>query len=216
MRALIVSGLILALFAVTASAAGYPPNQQPMYGGIARSLRDGITDQAFLNSVAKMGYTRASGSDKSADLGWQYFFRPDLATAMMRFNQAWLQDPDNGDAFHGFALVILERDHDAAAADLLFRQGIAKPRQKPGIFLDYGRFLLMQKRPADAVPLLEKALSFPDMGPDAQALLALALYQSGQTVGACAAAGNVKDGAQPVLRDSARAILGAPVCSTPP
>jgi Tfp pilus assembly protein PilF len=212
MRALLVSGLILALFAGAVSAAGYPPNQQPMYGGIARNLRDRITDQAFLNSVAKMGYTRASGSDKSVDLGWQYFFRPDLATAMMRFNQAWLQDPDNGDAFHGFALVVVERDHDAAAADLLFRQGIAKPRQKPGIFLDYGRFLLMQKRPADAVPLLEKALSFPDMGPDAQALYALALFESGRQPEACAAANKVQDGAQPNLRDSARSLLAIPAC----
>src|SRR4051812_6858341 len=116
MRARLILAFAAVLFAAAASAAGYPVNQQPMYGGIARTLRERITDQKFLSDVAKMGYTRVSGSDKSIDLGWQYFFKDDLPTAMMRFNQAWVQDPENGDAFHGFALVIMQRDHDAPQA----------------------------------------------------------------------------------------------------
>ena len=127
---------------------------------------------------------------------------------MKRFNQAWLLDPDNGDAFHGFAVLIMARDHDAPQADSLFRAGLAKPRQSPGIYLDYGRFLLTMNRPADAVAPLRHAVATPDMSPDAQALLTLALYQSGDVAAACAERPKVLDGAQPVIRDAARNLEG--------
>jgi Tfp pilus assembly protein PilF len=121
---------------------------------------------------------------------------------MKRFNQAWLLDPDNGDAFHGFAILVMERDHDAKAADALFQQGIARPRQSPGIWLDYGRFLVMTSRPGDAVQPLRKAVTFPGMGPDAEALLTMALFESGDVAGACAELIKVKEGAQAPLRDA--------------
>jgi len=152
-----------------------------------------------------LGYSRPQGSDKSVQLGWQYFFsKHDIATAMKRFNQAWLLDPDNGNAFHGFAVLVMARDNDAAQADALFQQGLAKPRQLPGIYLDYGRFLLTVKRPADAIAPLRHAVAVPDMGPDAEALLTLALYESGDVAAACAEKAKVQDGAQPVIRDQAR------------
>jgi Tfp pilus assembly protein PilF len=86
----------------------------------------------------------------------------------------------------------------------LFQQGLAKPRQLPGIYLDYGRFLLTVKRPADAIAPLRHAVAVPDMGPDAEALLTLALYESGDVAAACAEKAKVQDGAQPAIRDQAR------------
>jgi Tfp pilus assembly protein PilF len=184
-----------------ALAASYPLNEQPMFARQSKTP----AEQKFFDSVAKLGYSRPQGSDKSVQLGWQYFFsKHDIATAMKRFNQAWLLDPDNGDAFHGFALLVMARDNDAAQADALFQQGLAKPRQSPGIYLDYGRFLLTVKRPADAIAPLRHAVAVPDMGPDAEALLTLALYESGDVAAACAEKAKVQDGAQPVIRDQAR------------
>jgi Tfp pilus assembly protein PilF len=188
-----------------ALAASYPLNEQPMFARQSKTPAEQAADQKFFDSVAKLGYSRPQGSDKSVQLGWQYFFsKHDIATAMKRFNQAWLLDPDNGDAFHGFALLVMARDNDAAQADALFQQGLAKPRQSPGIYLDYGRFLLTVKRPADAIAPLRHAVAVPDMGPDAEALLTLALYESGDVAAACAEKAKVQDGAQPVIRDQAR------------
>jgi Tfp pilus assembly protein PilF len=204
-----LTGLVLAftLLAGAALAHSYPLNEQPMFGGQPKTPEMLAADQQLFASTEKFGYTRAQGSDKSVQLGWQYLFQKhDIATAMKRFNQAWLLDPDNGDVFHGFALLVMSRDHDAVQAASLFEQGIAKPRQSPGIYLDYGRFLLTVNRPADAVPQLRKALSFPTMGPDAEALLTLALYQSGEKEAACAESAKVQDGAQAATRDAARAI----------
>jgi len=198
---------VLIFLALTGSAlaASYPLNEQPMFGGQPKTPAEQAADQKFFDSVAKLGYSRPQGSDKSVQLGWQYFFsKHDIATAMKRFNQAWLLDPDNGDAFHGFAVLVMARDNDAAQADALFQQGLAKPRQLPGIYLDYGRFLLTVKRPADAIAPLRHAVAVPDMGPDAEALLTLALYESGDVAAACAEKAKVQDGAQPVIRDQAR------------
>jgi Tfp pilus assembly protein PilF len=172
-------------------------------------MRD--ADQRFIDDALKTGLTRAEASDKSVQLGWQYFQqRRDIATAMKRFNQAWLLDPGNGDAFHGFAVLTMQRDRNASAAEALFRQGIAAARQSPGIWLDYGRFLVMTRKPAEAVAPLRQALTFPGMGPDAEALLTLALAQSGDHAAACIEKDKVEDGAQTVIRDAARAIACPP------
>jgi Tfp pilus assembly protein PilF len=206
-------GLVLAftLIAGAALADGYPFNEQPMFGGQPKTPEMLAADQQFFAATAKFGYTPAQGSDKSVQLGWQYFFQKhDVPTAMKRFNQAWLLDPDNGDAFHGFAVLVMSRDHDATQADALFQQGIAKARQSPGIYLDYGRFLLTVQRPGEAVVQLRKALAYPNMGPDAEALLTLALNQSGEKDAACAESAKVQDKAQQPIRDAARAVCSRP------
>src|SRR5882724_2165625 len=164
-------GLLLVLVFVSPVAAA-SLNEQPMFGNQPKTPEMLAADAQFIAATEKYGYTHAQGSDKSVELGWRYFSKHDIPTAMKRFNQAWLLDPDNGDAFHGFAVLVMARDQDAAQADSLFQQGLAKPRQSPGIYLDYGRFLLTVKRPADAITPLRHAIAIPNMGPDAQALLA--------------------------------------------
>lgn len=201
----------LAFFGVPSAALAVPLNEQPMYGNQPKTPEMRAADDQFIANAAKLGFNRVQASDKSVQLGWQYFFqRHDIATAMKRFNQAWIADPDNGDAFHGFAILVMERDHDADQADALFQQGIAKPRQAPGIWLDYGRFLLSANKPAAAVSALRKAVTFSGMGPDAQALLTLALYQSGDVTGACSEREKVRDGAQQSLRNAIRQLGCSP------
>ena len=199
--------VVLILLASSAAAKDYPANEQPMYGGVAKPAALVEADQHFIETVLKRGYTRAKGSDDAVTTGWNYFFQKDLATAMKRFNQAWLLDPDNGDAFHGFALVLMERDHDSAGADMMFKTGEAKSRQSPGIYLDYGRFLLLQKRPTEAIVQLQKALSFPDMGPNAEALLTGAYADAGNLPAACLEARKVPNTVQAPYRKAVDLIL---------
>lgn len=196
MRLWSIAGAIFVVTAICSAAPDYPLNQQPMYGGVAKTPEMLKADQEFIEAVLNLGYTRAIASDEAVKKGWAYFRQNDFAAAIKRFNQAWLLDPDNGDAFHGFAVVVMARDNDAAKADEMFKTGIAKPRQSPGIYPDYGRFLLLQNRPAEAVLQLRKALTFADMGPDAQAMLIGALAQSGDWVAACQEAKKPIDGAQ--------------------
>lgn len=48
-------------------------------------------------------------SRSAAKLGWQYFNRGDLSTAMKRFNQSWMFDRENPEAYWGFDLIMGRR-----------------------------------------------------------------------------------------------------------
>jgi hypothetical protein len=205
----LLAACVAVFLCATGAFAGdnYPVNQQPMYGGpddtslltslMTKNSAEVLADMRLIDTIKAKGLTRAQGSDQAVKLGWQYFFKKDYATAMKRFNQAWMLDSDNGDAFHGFALVEMERDHDSKLAEDFFRKGIAKPRQSPGIWLDFGRYYLKEHRPAEAVAPLRKAVGFSDMGPWGEILLTTALFESGDKVGACVELPKVKKDAMP-------------------
>lgn len=200
--------LVLSFCLIAGAAPAQPLNEQPMFGGLPKSPAMIKADEELIASAAKYG-SRAKTSDMSVTLGWRYLGKRDIPAAMKRFNQAWLLDPTNGDAFHGFAVIVMDRDHDAAKADQLFQQGLSAPRQSPGIYLDYGRFLLKSKRPAEAIAPLRKAMAFSEMGPDADALLVLALHETGDRVGACAERAKMREGGQADLYASARAVTAS-------
>ncbi len=97
--ATLIAVLAFALCPSGSSAKDYPPNELPMFGGVTKNAAMIQADNDFIATVLAKGVTRAQGSDKMVVLGWQYFFQHDYTTAMKRFNQAWLLDPDNGDLF---------------------------------------------------------------------------------------------------------------------
>lgn len=48
-------------------------------------------------------------SRDAARLGWEYFAKGDDATAIRRFNQAWMFDRDNPEAYWGFGVIMGRR-----------------------------------------------------------------------------------------------------------
>lgn len=68
-------------------------NELPMYGGQQEP-------QVDRNEESSRG---------AAKLGWKYFYKGDLATAMKRFNQAWMFDRENPEAYWGFGLIMGRR-----------------------------------------------------------------------------------------------------------
>ena len=195
----------------------YPRNEQPIYGDTPPNDAERKADETFIDSAVKLEGNRPAASDKSVSLGFGYLLtQHDPATAMKRFNQAWLLDPDNGAAFHGMALTLLIRDNDAKRADPLFARGIAAKRQLPGSFMDYGRFLLQQKRPAEAVPILlegRERFPRPEQGiVEMEALLATAYAESGQMTQACQIAARRLTEIKPPLADRLREIVANPAC----
>jgi tetratricopeptide (TPR) repeat protein len=74
-------------------AAERPINELPMYGGQHNPAVE--TDKENSKSAAK--------------LGWKYYYSGDFDTAIKRFNQAWMLDRENADAFYGFGLILGQR-----------------------------------------------------------------------------------------------------------
>ena len=86
--------LFLILYTVSIpSFAERPMNEIPMYGG----KHDPKIEKNKEQSIS------------AANLGWQYFSKGDLNSAIKRFNQAWMFNRQNAEAFWGFGLVMGRR-----------------------------------------------------------------------------------------------------------
>ena len=173
---------------------GYPSNELPMYGGKEKTSAQIAADVTFLRWVLDKGYTLKTGSRGSVKLGWKYHRKGDPATAMKRFNQAWLQDPENGDAFLGFAIVLAGRCDikkelglkcDLDEIEKMFQTAISKPGVGIMAFVDYGRFLWTVERYAESLAMSHRALAVDPDAPSARHHISFVHYKLGQYDEAC-------------------------------
>jgi tetratricopeptide (TPR) repeat protein len=100
-------------------------NLKPMYGeNCVKTEALQKTDAQFIKTEIKLCGTADSASRKYVRLGWGYFFRRDPQTAMKRFNQAWLLNPQNAGVYFGFGhLTRYAFNKDAAEAEKYYRLG---------------------------------------------------------------------------------------------
>lgn len=102
--------ILFALFLVLFVTSGFAQpanliNTLPMYGGVPKSAAQLEADRKFIEEVAKQAGSREMAAERAVQLGWQSFYGGDMATAMKRFNQAWLLTPENPGVFWGFGAV---------------------------------------------------------------------------------------------------------------
>jgi len=93
MKSIMLLLLLQLIFFGISFAENRPSNELPMYGG---------QDKSHIPPNKK-------DSQNAADLGWEYLMRGDVDTAIKRFNQSWMFDPNNVDALWGFGIVTLQR-----------------------------------------------------------------------------------------------------------
>lgn len=213
-RLLVIVALLLFGWAVPATAQSYPPNERPMYGGADKTPAMEQADEKFIASVLASGYTRRSGAEEAAARGFQSLAKRDFPAAMRRFNQAWLLDPEYPASYHGFALVLIQRDRKPAEAEKMFKKGADLPGASAALLADYGRFLIVTKRPDEAIPALERGAAL-EGDPDqlkAQRLLADAYYDKREFDKACPLAKKIIDKVEGTARESMNFIVTSPRC----
>ena len=181
--------LLLCVLALASDGAAWadalPLNQQPMFGGQEKNAAMKAADAEFLESVGKQGLAREEGARQAIALGWSYFAKRDLPTAMKRFNQAWMLDPENGDAYHGFAVVSASRGAAPAELEKLFLLAVSKPRHNARATVDYGRFLWTQGKLDQSLVQLDKALAESPKAFNARSNMAFVYYRKKDFVKAC-------------------------------
>jgi len=176
---------LLIVFLITVDVLALPPNEIPMYGGINKTEEMKKADADLIAGVEKAGYSRQSAAQEAVRKAWIYFEKGDFLTAMKRFNQAWLLDPENGDVYHGFALIVHQRDNAISEAEKYFHMALSKSRVSVNAYVDYGRFLWLQKRYDESLTQLNKALEISPKAYNARAHISFVYYKKGDFVQAC-------------------------------
>ena len=173
---------------VTKKTYTAPTNEQPFFGFATKNAEEKAGDDKFVSAIVGATGSREKAFEEITMRGWRAVNAGKIREAALRFNQAFLISPEQSSVYHGFAVVAQFRFNDLDAADELFRIALKQPNPVKALRADYGRLLLIAKRPRDAEPVLEQAVKdAPDFG-DAWTNLAVARFQNGDAPAACAAA----------------------------
>ncbi len=101
----------------------------PEYGNVQKNKQQLAADSAFLKEATKEE-TAEKASEMMVQLGFKHLNQGDRQTAMYRFNQAWLLNPQNAGAYWGFGSVYFSfQDYKNAIAQ--YNKGLKlDPRNK--------------------------------------------------------------------------------------
>jgi tetratricopeptide (TPR) repeat protein len=108
MRKILISFFIFLITATFSLGAAYAQNINllPKYGSMPKNEAQLAADKELLAAIDKQyNGDRKKAAEDAAMRGWQSFRQGDTATAMKRFNQAWLLDNKNGTALWGMAAI---------------------------------------------------------------------------------------------------------------
>ena len=173
---------------VTKRSYTAPVNEQPFFGFAAKTSEQKAEDEKFVTAIINASGSREKAFEEVTKRAWIAIQGGKVREAAVRFNQAFLISPDQSSIFHGFAVIAQARFNDFEAADELFKIALKQPNPVRALKADYGRLLLIAKRPRDAQEVLDQAVKeTPDFS-DAWTNLAWARFQNGDRASACAAA----------------------------
>lgn len=114
----------------------------------------------------------------AVELGWRYFDKGDSDTALKRFNQALILDPNFAPAYFGIAYVYSVQDKlDLAIQN--YRKSIEKDPTFSDSYSNLGLALLYSGKPKEALPHLKKALDIDPKNGNAHVNMALYYFDTG-------------------------------------
>jgi tetratricopeptide (TPR) repeat protein len=114
MRQLLFTLLIISSFAAQGQELTYDDWKKesatnirllPAYGHRKKTDAQKIADMKFIKESLEAETSARKASEHMVRLGWNYFYKGDIRTAMYRFNQAWLLDSTNANAYWGFGAI---------------------------------------------------------------------------------------------------------------
>lgn len=127
MKLLYTVFLILIVFSSCQSQGNKVDNTEPMFGGVEKNEEHKKIDKDFIQECMNKYGSLESSVSTHIDNAWRYFYNDDLETAMKRFNQAWLLNPEFPDSYFGFA-SLLEMQNKSEEAIRFYNLGIEKDK----------------------------------------------------------------------------------------
>lgn len=120
-----------------------PQRLQPLYGGLTATQAQQAVGAAVLADVDRSFASRAEASRFFSNKGFEYLNENQPDTATVRFNLAWVLDPQNPEPYRGLA-VLLSRRPDASpeAIQALALQGLAVAPTNAALLTDVANLTL--------------------------------------------------------------------------
>jgi tetratricopeptide (TPR) repeat protein len=119
-----------------------------MYGRLQKCEEQLKIDKDFLADCDKFYKDRNEATRHHVDWGWSYFYKNQLDSAMMRFNQAWLLDSTNADIYWGFGNILGMRHQFKESLPFLQRSiemNSNNPKVYESIATSYGQLFFETK-----------------------------------------------------------------------
>lgn len=113
---------------------------------------------------------------------------------MKRFNMAWLANPENGDAYHGMAIMsdVLHSasqfstcPFSAKLSERLFKMALSKSDVYPTAHVDYGRFLWTHNRFDESIGVLLNIMEKSPKVKNARSNIAFVYFRQNDFERAC-------------------------------
>lgn len=120
-------------------------DQVPIYGGMDRSAFPDLkaADEKLISDTTQHYGTREAASLEFSRNGRAYYDRGDLANAIRRFNQAWLLNPKNPEAFAGFGKVLHNQEKYCESMKMMDQSLNLNPPTSQGIYPDAARIITL-------------------------------------------------------------------------
>jgi Tfp pilus assembly protein PilF len=107
----------------------------PKYGEVPKTKEQKLADQELIDDYVKQEGSRMKAFELLVRLGFNYLYKGDLKTAMYRFNQAWILEPENANCFWGFgAIYFTFGDYENALKQ--YDEGLKVDANSSGILTD--------------------------------------------------------------------------------
>lgn len=110
----------------------------PEYGNVEKTAEEKEIDAAFIAKVLEEWKNAGTASEELARAGFQYLYeRGDLVMAMRKFNEAYLLNPRNPDAYLGFGTIYFTLGAYEEAREL-YDKGLKIDPENAPILTNYG------------------------------------------------------------------------------
>lgn len=123
-------------------------NLIPMFGRLKKCEEQLKADKEFIAQCDNYYKNRNEATQHHVDMGWELFYKNQLDSAMMRFNQAWLLDSTNADVHWAFGNILVTQ-HKFKESIPFFIRSIEinpnNPKVYEGISSSYGQLFFETK-----------------------------------------------------------------------
>lgn len=139
-------------------------NTKPMYGEVVKNEEYKKADEEFKKECLDKFKTIDSSVAVQIDLGWRYFYNNDLKTAMKRFNQAWLLNPEFPDSYFGFA-ALMDMQANVSAAKRFYAMAETKDKTRKRGEISYQRIADCKEQLKDLNGTIDAYVRITDINP---------------------------------------------------